>query len=460
MKKTVKALAVLLAVCFCFSALVVIVGAAAGDVPKGETFYFGSFPQTEVKDKTIVDTLNAQMKKTGQDVISLDGVTYVSYRNVKNGKPGGPFGVYYGYYPYTEAYGYPTYWFRMEPIAWRVLDSSADGVLLLADKVLCTHAFNSEVRTDNTWANSDVRAWLNDAFMNTAFTAKEQVFLLDSSLTNANEPNPVHGTYGGEAASYAGKQRAGVPYVGTPSGADTVDKIFLPSFKEMTNKDYGFNKDCTLYGDFYDTDKYVYGCDEDYLNYYDFAGYYEEGESSGRQASATDFAKCQGVWANLLESTGKPVPTCRYWLRTGGYNSICAAAVLEDGRVSTGWDVDYDLVGIRPMMRVSPDAVADDRPNEPDVELPFHIFVSATEFHYKQEDVKFTADTDVTWTSSNPRIASIDPETGDLTINRVGTVTITATSKETGQTVEFKMEITYLWWQMLIRIFLFGWAWY
>ena len=65
----------------------------------------------------------------------------------------------------------------------------------------------------------------------------------------------------------------------------------------------------------------------------------------------------------------------------------------------------------------------------------------------------------MTWTSSDPRIASID-ENGKVTINRVGTVTITATSKETGETVEFQMEISYLWWQQLIRIFLFGWIWY
>ena len=74
--------------------------------------------------------------------------------------------------------------------------------------------------------------------------------------------------------------------------------------------------------------------------------------------------------------------------------------------------------------------------------------------------MKFTADTDVIWSTSDPRIAEIDPETGELIIHRVGTVTIIATSKETGETVEFQMEIEYLWWQQLIRIFLFGWIWY
>ena len=50
-----------------------------------------------------------------------------------------------------------TYWFRCEPIKWRVLDKSGDSVLLMSEYVLDTHAFNDSIRADNTWENSDAR---------------------------------------------------------------------------------------------------------------------------------------------------------------------------------------------------------------------------------------------------------------------------------------------------------------
>ena len=450
MKTFVKALAVLLAVCFCFSALMFVVGAAASDVPEQGAFEFGSYPQTRVKDQKTIAALNKARESTKSDLVTYRGVRYyastIKGNSFYDSKPD-PFAIAYGY-----AMGV-VYWFKYEPITWRVLDQGKDGVLLMSELVLDTHAFNESIRADNTWENSDVRTWLRDTFTKTAFTPVEQAYLLDSDLTN--EPNPIRGTYNGVASSYAGEYSGGYPFVGTYSGGPTTDKVFLPSFNEITNADYGFNigwKDKT--GDFGES-----------------VGYYETdiepGEHCARSTSATDFAKSQGAWANLKldPETGKetgPVETCRYWLRTAGYNSIAAAAVLEDGRVSTGWDVNYNIVGIRPMVRVSPDAVADiiDVPTDEPEDLPFNIYASETEFHYKQQDVKFTADVPVTWASSDPRIASIDENTGVVTIHRVGTVTITATSKETGKTVEFTMDITYLWWQMLIRIFLFGWAWY
>ena len=441
MKKAMKALAVLLAVCFCFSALVVIVGAAASDVAKQGMFEFGMYPQTRVRDTKLLEQLNNARESGGKEVVKIGGDVYASVRVAESGcKPGGsPFCYYYRYYPYMEKYGYETYWFKFEPIKWRVLDSSADGVLLLAENVLCTHTFNDTIRADNTWKNSDVRGWLNGAFLKTAFTVKERTFLKKSTLQN--EPNLIAGT--------------------TSGNGTTEDKIFLPSQSEITNPDYGFN----------------IGWKDKVDDFGRPVGYYETdtepGEHCGRSTGATDYAKCLSVWTHLDQSTNQPLSTCFYWLRTAGENTTFASGVLPDGRVSmTGWEVDYTVLGIRPMMLVAADAVAEGKVSESvDSSIPadssddsdsqpFQIQASATEFHYKQDDVKFNADVPVTWTSSDPRIAEIDPETGELTIKRVGTVTITATSKETGETVQFDMEIEYLWWQQLIRIFLFGWIWY
>ena len=434
MKKAIKLLAVLIAVCFCSSALMMAADAAASDVAKGELFAFGMYPQTRVTDKDLIKKLNDQYGKNSASMIKLDGEVYAPYRVSAIGhNPGGsPFSFYYGYYPYDEEHGFETYWFRYEPIQWRVLDSDSDGVLLLSEQVLCTHAFNETKRADNTWENSDVRTWLNDTFTKAAFTSRERAYILPSTL--ANEPNLI---------------------LGTNSGNDTTgDKVFLPSISEVTNPDYGFN----------------IGWKDKVDDFGRPVGYYETdilpGEHSGRSTSATDFAKCQSVWTHLEKDVDgnytTPLSTCFYWLRTAGQNTAFVSGVLPDGRVSmTGWSADYTVLGIRPMICVAPDAVADGRVAEPDdAEVPFHITSSADSFHYKQRNVTLTADTEVTWESSDPRIAEINAETGEVTIHRVGTVTITATSKETGEQVTFQMDINYLWWQQMIRIFLFGWIWY
>lgn len=468
MKKTVKALAVFLAVFFCFSALILTVGAAdpASSVAKGETFYFGMYPQTCVQDKALTDKLDKISGSTDTEVVTLGGATYASYCIVTNENPGGPFGIVYGY----EAF--KTYWFRCEPIAWRVLDSGADGVLLLSEYVLGARAFNEAIRADNTWENSDIRTWLNGTFLKSAFTAKEQAFLLTSSLTN--EPNPIRGTYDGEPSSYAGDYRGGVPFVGTTSGGPTTDKVFLPSFNEITNPDYGFNVGW----------KYMKGDFGEPVGYYESDT--EPGEHCGRSTSATDYAQCQGAWTHLEVDTNKPLDTCFYWLRTAGYDNTCSAGVLPDGRVSTGWPVNYEVLGIRPMIRVAADAVADSSsdgsgnsgavtdpadpsdpgkptdptdPTDPSTDAaPVLITAPAGDVHYK-DSVQFKADSDVIWSSSDPAIAEID-ENGNVTIHAAGSVTITATSKETGEKVDTPLEITYLWWQKLIMIFLFGWLWY
>jgi hypothetical protein len=48
-----------------------------------------------------------------------------------------------------------------------------------------------------TWENCDLRRWLNEDFLNTAFTPAEQSIIKLSKL--ANDDNPAYGTPGGNA---------------------------------------------------------------------------------------------------------------------------------------------------------------------------------------------------------------------------------------------------------------------
>ena len=430
-----KILSVFLAVLFCFMLTAVVFSASAAD---GQTFKFGVYPQTQVTDSALIKQLTAVYAFDDKPV-KLGGNSYVRYEVPAKSNPGGA--------NFAVAHGFEVgdvYWFRCEPIVWRVLEEKDGAKLLFADQVLDVHTYHATKATDVTWETSDVRAWLNSDFMDIAFDAAEQAFILVSETPNAD--NPVHGTYNGVPAAYAGDYVGGYPYQGTEGGADTTDRIFLPSFDEITDKTLGFNKDCNKYGD-----------------YGQFVGYYEM--DPARKGTATTYAKCRGVWANYVTENSVS-ETVRYWLRSPGYEPGNAAAVLEDGRVTTGWQYDYDIVGIRPMLRVSADAVASDPGSGDDDPVtpvnPNAVSITAPEgdIRYRETGLQLKADEPVKWTTSDPSIATVDDD-GNITVTGVGTVYITATPVEPGSDpASVKLEISYTWWQILIRVFLLGFLWY
>ena len=135
--------------------------------------------------------------------------------------------VYFGNYPQSDATGN-----TKEPIKWRVLSVDGDDVFLVADTNLDVQRYNA---TDKavTWETCTMRSWLNgygsssnvcgidytsDNFINRAFTASEQSAIKTVTVVTAG--NPIGKATGGK---------------------DTHDKLFLLSFEEVTNPDYGFS---------------------------------------------------------------------------------------------------------------------------------------------------------------------------------------------------------------------------
>lgn len=438
MKLTKRVLSVLLAVLVCLSAAALSVSAKkAGELKQGDIFAYGLYPQTLVTDPDLLDILAGKTPDENGDVTLGTGKFRKYSYEIPQAYTQNPaeyeeyilrylHQIYEQYEDYLNAYGFAPdsfdYWFAYEPIQWRVLQVQEDGsVLLMADTVLDARAFEDkpDFGKDINWANSSIREWLNGEFLKTAFEKDEQAQILTTDVRNKH--NPV---------------------TGTMSGADTNDKVFLPSLDDITNSAYGFVKCDTM------TDG-GYGPDGTYSYEYSFSAAYYEMDPA-RKAFSSDFAKSHGVWADL-DKTSEDYNICRYWLRTGGFENGYAAGVLEDGRVSTGWLVNNWILGVRPMIRVSAEAVSD----------TLRIYAGDGTARYRQEGVRIFANmANVKWSSSNPEIADID-EDGNILISDVGTVTITATlAEDETVTATCQLEIRYTWWQHLIRIFLFGWLWY
>lgn len=191
-------------------------------------------------------------------------------------------------------------YFQYEPIKWRVLSINEDGTdaFLMAEQAidLAQYFYKSDVEI--TWEKSDIRYWLNQEFMETAFTADEQAAVETTDVTTAD--NRWSGEAGGNA---------------------TKDKVYLPSIEEMLNPDYGFSSDV------------------------------EEGDT--RRISATDYTDKGGTpnqpYAGALT----------YWLRSPGVKKGCPATVGDwgEGSIPTEPSVMTEkaenYIGVRPVMHVN-----------------------------------------------------------------------------------------------------------
>ncbi len=159
----------------------------------------GEYPQTAVSDDATLLALNRISKKDKQG--------YATYQNEK----------------YCQKDGI---WRKVEPIKWRYLRNVSTGVSeFLSEKILDTHVWNESVEdyedgtNANSYARSDIRAWLNDGFL-------KQAFYYDQSILQASKVDN-----GPATTSNSPNENA---------CDDTNDKVYLPSYKDATNIDYGF----------------------------------------------------------------------------------------------------------------------------------------------------------------------------------------------------------------------------
>ena len=101
-----------------------------------------------------------------------------------------------------------------EAIAWLVLAKEDNKLFLISEKALdCVKYNNSD--SDVTWRNCYLRSWLNDTFMDSAFSADEQDKIQSTNVSA--DKNPSYDTKPGKA---------------------TTDKVFLLSVDEV-NKYFG-----------------------------------------------------------------------------------------------------------------------------------------------------------------------------------------------------------------------------
>ena len=172
---------------------------AKSTITTGSIISFGSYPQTKVTDTTLITALNAQTLQA-DNTVTYNGSKYkrVYFTTLTNECQADN-----GYYKNT------VYWFKFEPIQWRVLSNTNDEFLVMAVKILETR------QNTAPWSFSILRTWLNNDFYNTAFNTAERTQIKTSTVIN----DPIFGD------------------------DNTSDKLFLLSYGEVTYPAYGFNSD-------------------------------------------------------------------------------------------------------------------------------------------------------------------------------------------------------------------------
>ena len=276
----------------------------------GDIIEFGSYPQSKITDSDLI----AKIEAVGKSISWVDYNYYIGTGTSDDGnmKPVDGMMLYKDipyngskyravkinqYRPYrtgntsSETYQYDNgynkgniYYFKYEPLSWRILDPSEGYVM--CNQIIDSQAYqnfiyyngseyyNSEACENyaSDWVTSSLRQWLNNSFYNTAFTAEEKEQIGTSHLEN--------------------KSIISIAY----NSADTYDKIFLISYYDAANSAYGFDSS-------------------------------SDANDAARQLKGTDYAKCQGLYV----SSSYDGPS--WWRLRSPNNSYGATEVVLGGWV-------------------------------------------------------------------------------------------------------------------------------
>ena len=308
----------------------------------GDTVEFGSYPQTKVTDSDTVAALDSVNKNwvsyrfySGEGNYgsipaygSMTAGDFAKYADIElNGEKYRAV-LFDDYRPLSTInksdtngqtrngyYKNKIYYFKYEPLTWKVLDPSTG--LILCEKLIDTQAYNNEVywidlngdsKTDyyteffndydgtiyaNNYEHSSIREWLNNDFYTVAFNETEVAFVAETELTDVIGSN-------GEAVS---------------------DFVFLPSYDDLVNTVYGFSNSPAY-------------------------------DDPTRSAESTDYSKCLGNYA-VNEIGNEYLGRSSWTIRSANQKSSAVSAVKVTGRIALNDAPTYDASnGIRPAIRI------------------------------------------------------------------------------------------------------------
>lgn len=262
---------------------------------EGNSIKYGIYPQTHVSDETLIASLNTLTTPESIGWYLYNGDYYAKLTTKINGTNYFDDG--------TEMKSGNEYWFKCEPINWKILESNDGKYKLVSSVILDTnyyyhYASSTAYRIiegkniySNNYKYSDIRTWLNDDFYNTAFSLGNsyiQTTEVDNSAALMNWPNSLYAC------------------------ENTYDKIYLLSYQDYKNATYFENE-------------------------------------AARQCKVTDYVRAQGCYLGGT-NYGEYLTRSPYYYFN--YEADLASVVRSDGSVHNFILVDDSSEGIRPAITV------------------------------------------------------------------------------------------------------------
>ena len=177
------------------------------------TITYGLYPQTHVSDNDTITALNALTTAENNGWYLYNGAYYAKHT---------------AHLYITDRYGTTTfsdgteisegtdYWFKCEPIEWKILTNSDGKYSLVSTVVLDASVYNAD-REQHKYEDSTIRSWLNDDFFKGAFNLNNSYISLtdvdNSATTTDSDTNPY-------------------------AGGITSDNVYLLSFQDYNNDSY------------------------------------------------------------------------------------------------------------------------------------------------------------------------------------------------------------------------------
>ena len=276
----------------------------------------GRYPQTVVTDESIISALSSISFTNSKGYIEYNGNEYKKiFANPYDS---------YNFNNGNEIIEGNTYYYLVEPIKWRIITEDDDTYTLLSEIALdniCFYGIDSERIINgntvypNNYEYSNIRAWLNGyngtsydvddytnkGFIDIAFNMKEKE-LINLTLVDNSEVS-----LGTGYSSYICN--------------DTNDKVYLLSYQDITNFEYGFNTD------------------------------------QSRKTNTTDYIRSVGC---SISTGASNYGYCYWWLRSPYVDYPHSTSlvrsdglVIKDGNMFYFGYINYTFYGVRPAITIS-----------------------------------------------------------------------------------------------------------
>ena len=182
---------------------------------------YGLYPQTHVNDETLIFELDTSAEEISNGWYTYNDDYYAKLKAT-------PISGAYCFDDGTLIVFGETYWFKCEPITWKILSNNSGQYYLLSSVSLdaCKYYRSESERTigeetiyANNYEYSDVRNFLINDFYNSAFmlnTSYVELTTVDNSASTTISNDNMYACN------------------------DTLDYVFLPSYKDYINPNYGF----------------------------------------------------------------------------------------------------------------------------------------------------------------------------------------------------------------------------